>query len=192
MKTYGLTGGIGMGKSTAANWLRERGVPVVDTDEIARQVVEPGQPTLEEIQRTFGAEMTDEAGRLRRGELARVVFSDAAARKKLEDILHPRIRTIWQQQVTQWRADGCARGVVVIPLLFETAAAQLFDVVICAACSAASQRQRLRQRGWDARQIRQRIDSQWPVEKKMELSNYVVWTEGELENQAKQLERVLA
>ncbi len=192
MKTYGLTGGIGMGKSTAANWLRERGVPVVDTDEIARRIVEPGQPALEEILQTFGAEMTDEAGRLRRGELARVVFSDTAARRKLEDILHPRIRALWQQQVAHWRADGCERGVVVIPLLFETAAATLFDAVICLACSAASQRRRLRQRGWDARQIRQRLDAQWPVEKKMELANYVIWTEGELENQANQLERILA
>lgn len=192
MKTYGLTGGIGMGKSTAANWLRDRGVRVVDTDEIARHLVEPGQPALREIQQSFGAEMTDEAGCLRRDKLARVVFQDPSARKKLEGILHPGIRATWQQQIAQWRGEGCALGVVVIPLLFETAAAPLFDAVICAGCSAASQRRRLQQRGWSARQIRQRLESQWPVEKKMELSHYVVWTEGEVENQAKQLERILA
>jgi dephospho-CoA kinase len=191
LKIFGLTGGIGMGKSTAANLLRGRGLPVVDTDDLARQLVEPGQPALQEIRQTFGAEMTDSAGRLLRSELARLVFRDAGARRQLEGILHPRIRDLWQQEVEQWGAAGCDRGVVVIPLLFETAAAPLFDAVICVACSAGSQRRRLQQRGWDARQIRQRLDAQWPVEKKMELSHYVVWTEGEEDNQAHQLGRIL-
>ena len=179
-----------MGKSTAAALLRDSGVPVVDTDEIARQLVVPGQPALAEIQAAFGAGMIDDTGRLLRSELARLVFRDAVSRSRLESILHPRIRAVWQEQVARWRAEGCPRAVVVIPLLFETGSATLFDAVVCAACTAASQRRRLQQRGWDARQIRQRLDAQWPVEKKMELSNYVVWTEGEVENQPAQLARI--
>jgi dephospho-CoA kinase len=191
MKLFGLTGGIGMGKSTADRLLRERGVDVVDTDLLARALVEPGQPALGEIQAAFGADMVDMQGRLRRDALARRVFSDAAARKQLEDILHPRIRGLWQQQLETWRAAGRPRAVVVIPLLYETGAAAHFDAVICVACSAATQRRRLQARGWDDGQIYRRLNAQWPVEKKMELANYVVWTEGDLEAHARQLERIL-
>src|SRR6185295_14888616 len=106
MKTFGLTGGIGMGKSAAAQLLQERGVPVVDTDLLARQVVEPGGPALQEIQRAFGGELVGPDGGLRRKELARVVFSDPTARQRLEAILHPRIRDLWRQQLQDWRTAG--------------------------------------------------------------------------------------
>jgi dephospho-CoA kinase len=191
MKVIGLTGGIGMGKSAAADLLRERGLPVVDTDLIARQLVEPGRPTLAEIKNAFGPEIIAPDGRLRRDELARRVFADAAARKKLEDILHPRIRTIWMEQIESWRAEGRPFAIVVIPLLFETNAAALFDWIICVACSASTQRKRLQARGWDANQMDQRIAAQWPVEKKMDLADYVVWTEAGLDVHAGQLERIL-
>src|SRR5881628_2260077 len=87
VKTFGLTGGIGMGKSTAADLLRKRGLPVVDSDIIARQVVEPGQPALAEIQQAFGKEIVAAEGRLRRDALAQRVFADTEARRKLEEIL---------------------------------------------------------------------------------------------------------
>jgi len=191
MKTYGLTGGIGMGKSAAGKLLRERGVPVVDTDELARQLVEPGRPALAEIQQAFGPEMIGPDGRLRRGELARLVFQKASARRKLEDILHPRVRAAWQAQLEHWRNEGHPQAVVVIPLLYETNAAPLFDTVICVACLGGTQRRRLEERGWDAAQIRQRNESQWPVEKKMELAHCVAWSEGTLEVLAAQLQRLV-
>ena len=191
MKVYGLTGGVGMGKSTSEKLLRERGIAVMDTDAIARQIVEPGQPALAEIQALFGPDIVSPDGRLRRDELARRVFSDSAARSRLESILHPRIREIWRAQVREWRAQGLPRAVVVIPLLFETSAQDQFDSVICVACSAGSQRQRLKARGWDDEQIEQRIRAQWPVEKKMELAHYVVWTEAGLDVHAAQLARIL-
>jgi dephospho-CoA kinase len=191
MKLFGLTGGVGMGKSTADRLLRGRGVDVVDTDLLARALVEPGQPALGEIRAAFGGDMLDAQGQLRRDALARRVFGDAAARKQLENILHPRIRDLWERQVETWRAGGRLRAVVVIPLLYETDASALFDAVICVACSAATQRARLQARGWDDGQISQRIGAQWPVEKKMELANYVVWTEGDLEAHARQLERII-
>src|ERR1035441_6505066 len=107
MKVLGLTGGVGMGKSTSAQLLRDRGVRVVDTDDLARQVVEPGQPALAEVLAVFGPEIVGPDGRLRRNELARLVFADPAARRQLEAILHPRIRVLWRAQVeTQQAAAG--------------------------------------------------------------------------------------
>jgi dephospho-CoA kinase len=192
MKLFGLTGGIGMGKSTASELLTQRGLPVVDTDAIAHQIVEPGEPALAEIERVFGKEIIERtSGRLRRDELARIVFRNDEARCQLEAILHPRIRKIWLSRVEGWRAEGQGIGIVVIPLLFETNAAAQFDATICIACSDATQAARLRVRGWSAEQIEQRIKAQWPIEKKMLLADFVVWTEASLEVHAEQLQRII-
>ena len=191
MKVLGLTGGIGMGKSTAAQLLRERGIPVVDTDDLARQVVEPGQPALAEVVAAFGPQITGPDGRLRRDELARRVFADSAARQRLEQILHPRIRTLWRAQMETWRAEGRAIAVVVIPLLFETKAEAELDATICVACSAATQQERLRARGWTLEQIEQRLKAQWPTEQKMTRADYLIWTEASLDVHAAQIERIL-
>lgn len=190
MKVCGLTGGVGMGKSTAAEFLRARGAQVVDTDELARQLVQPGQPTLAEIQAEFGKKVIAPDGRLRRDELARIVFADAAARKKLETILHPRIRECWLAQIETWRRENRALAVVVIPLLFETQAESHFNKIICVACSAPTQRQRLLSRGWTPEQIKQRLAAQWPVEQKISRADFVVWTDGALDAHAQQLERI--
>ncbi|MGA3141461.1 MAG: dephospho-CoA kinase [Verrucomicrobiota bacterium] len=190
MKLLGLTGGIGMGKSTAAEFLRSRGAQVVDTDELARQLVQPGQPALNEIQAAFGKKIVAPGGRLRRDELARIVFSDAPAREKLEAILHPRIRERWLAQIETWRKENRALAVVMIPLLFETRAESHFDKIICVACSAATQRERLLARGWTPEQIQQRLAAQWPVEQKISRADFVVWTEGALDAHAQQLERI--
>jgi len=190
VKVCGLTGGVGMGKSTAAQFLRVRGAQVVDADELARQLVQPGQPALAEIQTEFGKKVVAPEGRLRRDELARIVFADAAARKKLETILHPRIRERWLAQFEIWRRESRALAVVVIPLLFETRAEPHFNKIICVACSAATQRERLRARGWTPEQIQQRLAAQWPVEQKISRADFVVWTDGALDAHAQQLERI--
>ena len=178
MKLCGLTGGVGMGKSTAAGFLLQTGAMVIDTDDIARELVQPGQPALQDIQKEFGAEILSPQGGLKRDALARLVFADASARKRLEDILHPRIRERWLKQVEQWRRQPCLLAVVVIPLLFETQAESHFDTIICVACSAASQRERLHSRGWNVEQAQQRIASQIPVDQKIARSNHILWTEG--------------
>jgi dephospho-CoA kinase len=192
MKTLGLTGGIGMGKSASAELLRARGIPVIDTDDLARKIVELGQPALIEVRQAFGPQIVGPDGRLRRADLARRVFSDPAARKQLEDILHPRIRRLWRAQFDAWRAEGQPLAVVVIPLLFETGAERELDSTVCVACSAATQRRRLLDRGWPAGHLDQRIRAQWPAEKKIALSNYVIWTEAGLDVHADQLDRILA
>ncbi len=191
MKTIGLTGGIGMGKSAATEILRRRGVPVLDTDLLAREFTEPGQPALQEIKELFGREVLDSQGRLRRDELARRVFSDPDEREKLERVLHPRIRAAWQSQLATWRAESRPVAVVAIPLLFETDAQAGFDATLCIACSAATQLSRLAARSWSPEHIQQRIRAQWPIEKKMAAADYMVWTEGPLAVHAAQLECVL-
>ena len=191
MILIGLTGGIGMGKSTTASFLERLGVPVIDADLLARQIVEPGQPALAEIQQAFGNSVVDSDGRLRRDEVARLVFADAARRRQLEAILHPRIRELWLAQVAAWRAEQRELGTVVIPLLFETDAGKEFDVIVCTACTALNQRRRLEARGWNAAQIDQRIAAQWPAQKKMDLSRFVVWTEPPLETHAAQVGKVV-
>jgi dephospho-CoA kinase len=191
MKIIGLTGGAGMGKSTAAEILRTRAVPVVDADELARQLVQPGDPALAEIQDAFGQNIIAPDGRLRRDELARIVFAGPAAREKLEAILHPRIRAAWLAQVETWRGENHPLAVVVIPLLFETKAETFFDKIICVACSAASQHQRLLARGWNEEQIRQRLAAQWPVATKIARADFVVWTEGSPVVHQQQLDQIL-
>ena len=191
MKVLGLTGGIGMGKSTSARLLRAREVPVVDTDDLARQVVAPGQPALAEVLAAFGPQMAGPDGQLRRAELARCVFADPAARRRLEAILHPPIRALWRAQVETWRAEGRPLAVVVIPLLFETKAETELDLTICVACSAPTQQQRLQARGWSPEQIEQRLQAQWPVETKAARADYLVWTEADLDVHAAQIERIL-
>jgi len=191
MKVFGLTGGIGMGKSAAAALLRERGVPVVDTDQLARDIVEPGQPALAEIQRVFGKAITGSDGQLRRDALAQIVFADPAARHSLEQITHPRILELWQRQIQVWRAEARPCAVVVIPLLFETGAEKEMDATICVACSAATQRARLRERGWTPEQIESRLAAQWPVERKIARADFVAWSEGALAVLGAQLERIL-
>jgi dephospho-CoA kinase len=190
MKLYGLTGGVGMGKSTSASLLEKRGVPVIDTDVIAREIVEPGEPALDEIVSTFGRELLDAGGRLCRSALAAIVFSAPERLKQLEAILHPRIRERWMAWAEERRHEGQPAAAVVIPLLFETSAQSHFSAVVCTACSVASQRERLRARGWSEEQIEQRLAAQWPIEKKMAMSNYVVWTEGDLVMHERQIDKL--
>lgn len=191
MKLCGLTGGVGMGKSTAAGFFAQLGARIVDADQLAHELTQPGQPALAEIQAAFGVGLVAADGQLKRGELARLVFADAPARKRLETILHPRIRERWQVQVAGWRGENCSMAVVVIPLLFETGVESAFDTIVCVACTPAAQRERLRARGWPADQIHGRIAAQWPVEQKIARARFVVWTEGLLANHRLQVEAIL-
>lgn len=118
MLRIGLTGGIGSGKSAAAERFRELGITVIDADEIARELVKPGQPALEEIVLAFGADMRKANGKLDREALRRRVFGDANERHKLEAILHPRIREEMQQRVRSLPRDT-PYCVLMIPLLAE-------------------------------------------------------------------------
>jgi dephospho-CoA kinase len=191
MTLLGLTGGVGMGKSTAAGFFHERGARLVDTDQIARELVLPGQPALSEIRMAFGNDLISPEGQLRRDKLANIVFEDSSARKKLEQILHPRIRERWLAQVEIWRNENCSVAIVVIPLLYETDAATHFDKVVCVACSEPSRHERLLARGWTQHQIEARIAAQLPVTDKMARADFVIWSEGDLENHRRQVDCIL-
>ena len=192
MKTFGLTGGVGMGKSTAADALRARGVPVVDTDDIARELVQPGQSALREIECAFGAQVIGSNGQLLRDKLAQIVFKDDTARARLESILHPAIMNRWKEQVQTWRREGCSACVVVIPLLFETGAEGQFDAVVCVACTPQTQERRLTLRGWSLEEIRRRNAAQLPISQKVSKSRFVVWSEGDKSLLAEQLARIVS
>ena len=191
MKTIGLTGGVGMGKSTCARFLADMGVPVIDTDELAREFVRPGQPALEEIREAFGPRVFNVAGELDRTALAEIVFADETSRRRLEDILHPRIQQSWQAQVASLAAAGTSLVVVVIPLLYETASESHFDVVVCVACSEAEQSRRLAARGWTVEQSRARRAAQLAVVEKIRRADFVIWSEGELESHREQVLKLL-
>ncbi len=113
----GLTGGIGSGKSEVARLFAELGAPVIDTDVIARELVEPGQPALQEITNTFGSDILDADGRLDRAQLRARVFEDPEKRRRLEAILHPRIRARALELADAADVPYC---LLVIPLLVET------------------------------------------------------------------------
>lgn len=139
----GLTGGIGSGKSEAARQFAKLGATIIDTDVIARQLVEPGQPALEEIVQVFGHDVLGTDGRLDRGRLRRRIFDDAGLRRQLESILHPRIRARALEQTAQSDAAYC---LLVIPLLAETGADYELDRVLLIDCPEALQRARAQAR----------------------------------------------
>jgi dephospho-CoA kinase len=180
-----------MGKSTASDLLRDRGVAVSDTDILARQVVEPGQPALQQILDTFGHDLLSQTGELRRDILAAKAFSDAASRLRLESILHPPIRALWREQIREWKKQGHPVAVVVIPLLFETGAEKELDSTICVACSAATQARRLACRRWSAEQTRQRIEAQLSIDLKIAKADFVIWNEAGLDVLWAQLARIV-
>ena len=191
MQLIGLTGGVGMGKSVVSAFLARKGIPLADTDEIAREVVERGSSGLAEIRAEFGPEVINRAGELDRSALAAIVFRDAERRKQLEKIIHPRIRETWLARAESWKKNGAEMGVVVIPLLFETGAEKLVDRVICVACSKATQEASLYARGWSHDQIAGRLDAQWPVGMKIDRSDGVIWNEAGIEICEEQAARLL-
>ena len=191
-RVLGLTGGVGMGKSTAARLLKKAGLSVVDSDDLAREAVQPGTEGLAEIADEFGEGFLKADGSLDRDKMASTVFQDEAARKRLEAIIHPRVRTVWEKQIDQWRGQKRPVGVVVIPLLFEVDLQDSFDAVLCVACTANTQRARLRERNWNDAQITARIAAQMDIAQKMDLADHVLWNEGAPELLMDQMKEILS
>jgi dephospho-CoA kinase len=180
-----------MGKSTVADFFTRRGVCVVDTDRIARDIVMPGSPALNEIASRLGGEFVLPDGKLDRARMAARVFSDVTARKELEAILHPPIRKRWQARLAEWQDAGESLAVVVIPLLYETAAETELNRVLCVACSGPTQRQRLAPRGWSVEEMDRRNAAQLPVAEKIHRADHLIWSEGELAATRAQADRLL-
>lgn len=150
MYCVGLTGGIGCGKSTVAHYFEALGVPVIDADDIAHELVMPGTAVLERIVVMFGAGVRGPDGALDRATLRRLVFSDASRRKQLEALLHPLIRVGMQARVAQLKAPYC---VLSIPLLMETSQTGEVGRVLVVDAPHALQYQRVMARGLSVGEI---------------------------------------
>lgn len=181
MVVIGLTGGIASGKSTAADYLERAGVPVVRADTLARSVVAPGAPALREVAEAFPG-VVDPAGVLDRRALGRVVFSDPAARRRLEAITHPRIHRRMLDWLDERRRDGAPGSVCDIPLLYEVGydrEAGFLDSVWVVAVDPGTQLRRLMARdNLTAEAAAQRIQAQWPLERKAALADVVLDNRG--------------
>ena len=190
MLLIGLTGGIGSGKSTVARLLEKRGAVVFDADLFAREAVEPGTPGHAAVIERFGADVLAPGGELDREALASIVFADPAARRDLEQIVHPEVRRLFAEGSEAYR-DTDRVVVFSAPLLVETGMHTAFEILVVVSATVATQIDRLmRQRGMSEPSIRARIDAQAPLEDKAAAADFLVDNEGsldELESQVEQL-----
>jgi dephospho-CoA kinase len=183
VRTFGLTGNTGTGKSAVAERLRAHGVAVVDADEHARAVVEPGQPALAEIAATFGPHVLDANGRLRRHALGRLVFGDPDARRRLEALTHPRIAARVMAELEAHRAAGAELAVYDSALLVEMGQARAFAGLIVVTATKEQQLARIMARdGLSRADALQRIEAQMPLADKIALADLVIDNSGPLED----------
>jgi dephospho-CoA kinase len=174
----GLTGGIASGKSTVADYFSGYGIPVIDTDVIARELVRPGEPALEEIRSAFGGKVFDSDGRLDRRALRKLVFSDPSRRGKLESILHPRIRT---ETVARSEAAGGPYQMIVVPLLVESPFRHFMDRILVVDCDENTQLARLLARDAENEcQARQILAAQSSREDRRAIADDVISNDGDL------------
>lgn len=184
-----LTGGFATGKSRVATWFAARGWVVVCCDQIVHQLYESGQSLSQEIAREFGSDVLTTDGKVNRTRLGEIVFHDQAALQQLHTLVHPRVREIWKHQAIEAVRKG-NKTLVVIPLAYETGVVQEFQQVWVVACSKEIQENRLYQRGLDKDQVTCRIAAQWPLQKKIDLADRVIWNNGLWSLTEEQLERI--
>ena len=188
MLRVGLTGGIGCGKSTVAALMREMGCAVIEADQLAHRLMEPGQPAYEEILRDFWKQILREDGRIDRPRLAEIVFADAQGRERLNQIVHPRVIQEQEQQLEAWANSGVEVGVVEAPLLIEAGYHRKLARLVVVWCRPEQQRERLLARGMKPEQIEQRIAAQMPLEEKRRLADDQIDCSGTLEETRGQVE----
>jgi dephospho-CoA kinase len=188
VRIIGLTGGIGSGKTTVSGMLRELGATVVDADEAARAVVEPGQPGLEEIRQEFGDRVIGPGGRLDRQAVAQRVFDDEAARRRLNAITHPRVREWMGARVTEAMARGDQVVVMDTPLLFEAGLDGGTTETVVVWVPEEVQVERAVGRGMEEADVRARIRAQMSLDDKRGWATHVIDNTGDLESTRGQVE----
>ena len=185
----GLTGGIASGKSTVSAMLRELGAVVIDADQLARDVVAVGTPGLAAVVDAFGEGVLTADGVLDRPAVARIVFNDDDARRRLEGIIHPQVF----EKVAELEAEAPEDAVVVhdIPLLAESGRADSFDAVIVVDAPPELQLSRMVQdRGWTEDEARARMEAQASREDRLGIASYVIENSGSIEALRAQVEAV--
>lgn len=192
MKLIGLTGGIASGKSTVAKILQQLGAAIVNADVLSREVVEPGQAAWNDIVATFGRDVLQPDQTLDRQKLRTLIFNNPEARRKLEAIIHPRVRALAEKRIREHTAAGFAVVVYEVPLLFEANIHEWLRPVILVACDVDVQRRRLEQRDQlDAAAAQKHIDAQMSLEEKRRLADYVIENNATLDDLERQVRELL-
>lgn len=193
IRIIGLTGGIATGKSTVGRFFAERGIPVIDADQLAREAVLPGTPALERIIEFFGQEVVTDDGQLDRKRLGAIIFSEPGKRRQLEDILHPEIRKRADECIVQAAEEGHQRLIYMAPLLIEAGATDRVDTVWVVTARPEIQLERLMRRDGISREQAERIiDSQMPLSEKERCGSVVIDNSGTEAQTRKILEAVWA
>ena len=187
MLLVALTGGIGSGKSLAGQYFSDLGAIVVDSDQLARDVVERGTPGFDEIVRRFGDSILRD-GAINRKALGEVVFADPQARLDLEAITHPRIRSVFQDIVDTAPEESVI--INLIPLLLETSGKDRFDAVIVITAPNGLRRTRLLDRGMKSYEIEKRISAQASDEDRLAIADYVITNDGDTDHLLRQVENL--
>ncbi|MHA6260644.1 dephospho-CoA kinase [Sporosarcina sp. CAU 1771] len=189
----GLTGSIASGKTTVSNMLKEKGFPIVDADEIARLVVEPGTEVMLKIQAAFGDIVFKNDGTLNREKLGEIIFGDKTEREKLNAIIHPAIRAEMLRQKNEWITNGSNTIIMDIPLLFESKLGHFVDKILVVSVTPEIQKQRLMSRNeLTEADASARIASQLPIHQKEEGADAVIYNNGTVQESENQLNAILS
>ena len=191
MRIIGLTGGIGAGKSEVARILSRRGIPVINADQLSREVVEPGSPGLKAIIKRFGNSILRGDGSLDRKGLARRVFANQDERLTLEGILHPLIRERTEAHLLVLEEGNTPVCILESPLLFEASQDELCDAVITVVADFNLRAKRVKRReGLTIDQFQQRVDAQINDDTRRRLSDMIVENSGSLEDLRRAVNRI--
>ena len=193
MLRLGLTGGIASGKTAVAAMLREMAFDVLDADSLAHKLIEPGQPAYDEVVREFGPAILDPDKRINRANLAKIVFDDRASLARLNAILHPRVETAAHQQFDEWSRNGNRPAAFIeAALLVEAGYHKNLDGLLVTWCRPEQQVERLRARGFNDEEARQRIAAQLPAEEKLRYATEKIDCSGSLEETRRQVQALAA
>jgi dephospho-CoA kinase len=192
IRKIALTGGIATGKTYVADRLRAAGVPIVDADVLAREVVALGTPALAAVRQRFGPDVIRRDGTMDRIRVGQIIFKDKRARQDLEAIIHPAV----QKAIDKYFATLPKKtpfAVADIPLLFETGRENQFSDVIVVACPRAMQLERVMERNKLTKEdAERRLAAQWPIEKKVEKATFVIRTDGTFDETNAQVDALIA
>ena len=187
MRVIGLTGGIGCGKSLAAQYFSELGALVIDADQLARAAIERGSQGFDEALSIFGDSILNN-GDIDRRALGEIVFKDPDAKRKLEGIIHPYVRQQFDEAVSSLKADETL--IYEIPLLVETGAQDRFDLVITVESEIENRISRLRQRGMHISEIEARIAAQASREQRVAIADFLIENDGTEDELLRQVENI--
>lgn len=189
MLRVALTGGIGSGKSLVGEILEELGALVIDSDQLAREVIERGSPGYEEVVTAFGDSILSE-GQIDRSKLAAVVFNESDLRKKLESIIHPLVREAAEKLARKLPSGAIL--INLIPLLVESDGAKRFDYVVTVSADEEIRRERLRLRGLKDYEITQRMAAQVSDLEREKIANYIIRNDGSIDELTQAVEELMA